>query len=125
FMPRGMKVQDIDSLAARIEGPQLGRMPIGGITLRQNLGASERGTPSGDRIRCPSAAFAPQRFLQRYVFGIQLAVDVRRRLIRKRCSHAVGHARDFTLVIVQADSDYAGFLLPGRNTLQKASCVSM
>jgi hypothetical protein len=124
-MPRRVKVERIDSLAASVEGLQFRWMTIGGIALRQNLRAAEGSTPCGNRIRRPSAAFAPQRFLQGDVLGIQMAIDVGRRLIRKRRAHVVGHARDFTLGPNGSIEDYEVFLTPGRNTLQTASCVSM
>ena len=83
-VPRGVERNRVDTLAARIERRKLRRMAIRRIGKGERWRGAERDTPFADGALGPRAALARQRFLERGIVRIQIAVRVRRRLVRER-----------------------------------------
>ena len=113
-MPRGMKFDGIDSLAARIMRSKLRRIAVRRVGKRECFGASKRLAPALELYRRVCGAFACNGIPERNVGEIKIAPLVRRRLIGKwrrdqRCDQGVG----------------GRIALFGRKALQTSSCVSI
>ena len=89
-VPRRMEFDCINTLAARAERVVFGRMPVGQVGERKDIGMGERQAVAGERIEVPRRAFALDGADQRRVAGERVVTLERRDLVRDFVRLAVG-----------------------------------
>jgi hypothetical protein len=80
-VPRRMKLERVDALAARAEAREFGRVAVRQIGEREHVGCGQRGAVARERLAMPRRAFAPDGGGQRGIARKQVVVRKRRDLI--------------------------------------------
>jgi hypothetical protein len=85
-----MEFDCINTLAARAERVVFGRMPVGQVGERENIGMGERQTVAGECVEVPRRTFAFYCCQERRVGGHRVAALKRWCLVRDFVRLAVG-----------------------------------